>query len=152
MSCDAIKAALAPFLECVETTEGARVVTHCLYPSFNPVEVYVVKYGDGYRVHDGGGADRAAWAHGRDELLIRKMLARYALRYHATAKEGVIVADAADTSWLMSAILAVANASAGAANATVERVIAAAEIDLVERVFGVLRHRYGEKEIGRKVP
>ena len=152
MSCDAIKAALAPFLECAETGEGTCISTHCLYPSFDPVNVYVIKLGDGFRVHDGGGADRSSWLHGRDEQLSHKMLARYASRYHLTVKDGVLTANAPSASWLLSAILSVANASSLAANATIERVVASAELDLVERVFGVLSRRYGEGNVKRKVP
>ena len=152
MSCDDVFAALAPFHTCVETVDGARVTTHCLYPSFEPVEVYVVRFGDGFRVHDGGGADRAAWLHGRDEQLIRKMLSRQAARYHLTLDDGALSTEAPDASWLLSAILSVANASATAANAVIERAVAAAEYDLVEKVYGVLSKRYGSERVKRKFP
>ena len=151
MSCDVIKSALSPFLECSEKVDGCRVITHCLYPSFDPVVVYVVRFGDGYRVHDGGGADRAAWLHGRDEQLIRKMIGRQAARFGLSVINGALTGDVPDATWLLSAILSVANASAAAANAALERAAVAAELDLVERVFGVLRKRFGEENVKREV-
>jgi hypothetical protein len=152
MSCSDVLAALAPFHACVDTLDGARVTTHCLYPSFEPVQIYVVRFGDGFRVHDGGGADRAAWLHGRDEQLIRKMLLRQAARYHLALRDGILSAEAPNSSALLSAILAVANASASAANAVIERAVAAAEHDLVERVYGVLSKRYGTERVKRNFP
>ena len=44
------------FLLCEETPEGARVATHCLYPSFESVRVFVARLSDGFNVHDGSGA------------------------------------------------------------------------------------------------
>ena len=135
MPCADVIEAFAGFNSCVEFEHGTRVSTHCLYPSFDPVNVYVVRFGDGFRVHDGGGAERASWLHGRDDKLTTRMLNRYAQRYDLKHSNGVLTGDAATIDWLYSAILAVANASAAAANAAVEHVVAAAESSLRERVF-----------------
>jgi hypothetical protein len=111
--CEDLRVALGSSTLYVETDDGARVTTHCLYPSFEPVTVFVVRMGELYRVHDGGGAERAAWTHGRDEHLIGRMLARHAARYQLKVVDGVLLADAQSLEWLHSAVLAVANASAG---------------------------------------
>ena len=66
-----ILASLKRFAALADTDEGARLETHCLYPSFDPVHAFIAKVGDGYKVHDGAGAFRSAWDHGRDVGLIR---------------------------------------------------------------------------------
>jgi hypothetical protein len=139
MSCDSIKAALAAFSSCTETQEGSRVATHCLYPSFDPVHVFVVRFGGGFRVHDGGGAARAAWVHGRDDNLIGRMLTKQAIRYQVAVVGDALVADAPNAEWLGAAILAVANASAAAAHAALDRFVVASEAVLKEKMLTVLK-------------
>lgn len=139
MSCDAIQAALAEFNLCLETQDGCRVVTHCMYPSFDPVHVYAVRFGDGFQIHDGSGAHRSAWMHGREEAIVSKALKRWASRYHLTLlANNALSCTVTDASWLTGAILAVANASAGAANEVVEHIAAATETALKERIYNVL--------------
>ncbi|MEP0321610.1 hypothetical protein [Bauldia litoralis] len=150
MDCRSIKDALARFHDVVDTVDGCRVLTHCLYPSFDPVEVYVVRLGDGFRVHDGGGAERAAWTHGRTDNLIGKMMRRHATRYNLAVRDGAIVGEAPSIEWVASAILSVANASAAAAVAAVDRAVAVAEDELADAVFGVLRRRVGEQHVTRE--
>ena len=133
MSCDDIQAALAAFNSCTETDQGSRVATHCLYPSFEPVDVFVVRLGDGFRVHDGGGATRSAWLHGRDESLIGRMVSKQAVRYQISVVGDTLVADAPNLDWLGSAILAVANASAAAAYAALDRFVSASEAALKDK-------------------
>jgi hypothetical protein len=137
--CDDIKAALSAFEVCTETEQGSRVTTHCLYPSFDPVNVFVVRFGDGFRVHDGGGAVRSAWTHGRDNNLISRMLTKQAERYEIMVVDDALVADAPSIDWLGSAILAVANASAAAAHAALDRVVSATETALKEKILRVLK-------------
>jgi hypothetical protein len=115
------------------------VATHCLYPSFDPVNVFVVRFGDGFRVHDGGGAIRSAWLHGRDASLIGRMLSKQALRYQISVVGDALVAEAPNVEWLGSAILAVANASAAAAHAAVDRFVAASEAALKDKMLAVLK-------------
>jgi hypothetical protein len=94
MICDDVRAALGAGEVCEESTAGARVVTHCLYPSFTPVSVFVTKLGDGYRVTDAGGAVRSAWIHGREEKALERVLAREAARFHLKVSNSALVADA----------------------------------------------------------
>src|SRR4051812_45181948 len=112
MTCNDVRAALSAFESCAETPSGARVATHCLYPSLEPVDVYVARYGDGFRVHDDGGAYREAWLHGREDGLVQRMLTRTAERYQVSVVDSCIVADAKSQEWLPAAIVAVANAAA----------------------------------------
>jgi hypothetical protein len=152
MVCEAVQAALGPLQSCIETSDGARVTTQCLYPSFDPVTVFVARVGEVYRVHDGGGAERSAWTHGRDDQLIRRMLARHAARYHIKVVDGRLEAEAPGPDWLLSAILAVANASANAANAILERTIAAGEGALRDKVYDVLSKALEPKTVLRDFP
>jgi hypothetical protein len=148
MTCDDVRAALSAFEICVETEEGSRVTTHCLYPSFDPVNVYVVRFGDGFRVHDGGGALKAAWTHGREEPAIKKALGKKAARFEVNLLEDCsLVVDAPSVEWLTSAILAVANASAAAAHDVVDKVVSATERVLRDRILDVLKRTVRESAI-----
>src|SRR6266478_6551619 len=92
-ACNDIRAALSAFEVCTETEQGSRVTTHCLYPSFEPVNVFVVRFGGGFRVHDGGGAIRSAWTHGREESLVARMLTKQALRYQIKVVDDALVTE-----------------------------------------------------------
>jgi hypothetical protein len=132
-------AALAEFNVCLETQDGSRITTHCLYPSFDPVNVFVSRFGEGFQIHDGGGAHRSSWMHGRDDLIAGKALKRWAARYQLAVTEGqALQCVVQDISWLSNAILGVANASAGAANEIVEHVAVATETALKTRIYNVL--------------
>ncbi len=124
------------------------MVTHCLYPSFERVRVFVTKFGDGYRVTDGGGAARCAWDHRRDAGMSKKLLEREARRYSVASSDLFIVAEASNLDWLYSAIIAVANASASAAGTADGKVAAAAEEALKDKIFTRLSHVFSASEIG----
>jgi hypothetical protein len=66
------------------------------------------------------------------------MVNRQAAAYHLTVTDDALVAEIESADWLPSAVLAVANASARAAHAAAERVVAATEIALKERILSVL--------------
>jgi hypothetical protein len=138
-ACEDIRLALSAFEVCTETEQGSRVTTHCLYPSFEPVNVFVVRFGGGFRVHDGGGAVRSAWTHGREESLVARMLTKQALRYEIKVVDDSLVAEVPSVDWLASAILAVANASAAAAHAALDRFVTATETVLKDKILKVLK-------------
>ncbi len=138
MACEDIRAALASLSGCEETDQGSRVTTQCMYPSFDPVAVYVVGYGDGFKVHDGGGAIRAGWDHARDAHLVRRMLVRQAAAYHLKMVDDSLVVEVPSKDWLASAIVAVANASASAAHSAVASAVNAAEAALKDRIYQIL--------------
>jgi hypothetical protein len=148
MICEDIRLSLAEGEFCEETENGARVATHCLYPSFEPVEVFVAKFGDGYIITDGGGAVNSAWLHGRDE--IRKLVERESARYGVTANDGVIQSRVPSIEWLRSAIIGVANASASAAAAALERAAVAAERVLGDKIYDALTHVVPKSSIARE--
>lgn len=151
MICEDIRAAMGAGEICEETEAGARVTTHCLYPSFDPVSVFVVKIGSGYRVSDAGGALRNAWTGGRDEALSNRMLAKEAARYHLRVSDYALVAEVPSLDWLRAAILAVANASAAVAHTALGKIVAAAEGELKDRIRETLRHLAPEDNIGEDV-
>lgn len=120
---------------CSQSDEGARLLTDCLYPSFEQVTVYITRHGDGYRVTDGGGAVTVAFRHGRDEYAMKAALTLASHRYSLTVAEGVLVAEALSADWVLPAILAVANGSAIAAMAAVEHISAAQDNDFKLRIL-----------------
>lgn len=134
MICEDIRAAMGAGEVCEESEAGARVATHCLYPSFEPVTVLVSKLGDGYRISDAGGAVRNAWIHGRDEGVSSRLLSREAARHHLKVSGDALTADVPSIDWLRAAILAVANASAAVAQAALSKAATASESDLKERI------------------
>jgi len=134
MSCDLIRLAMAGFDACEPTLDGSRIATHCLYPSFESVHVYVVKEGGTFVVHDAKGAFNSAWGHARDEKIITAALDKEALRYHLRNDGNRLVTSDVPGDWLRPAILAVANASAAAATNAVARVVAVADEALVAKI------------------
>ncbi|THD43879.1 MAG: hypothetical protein E7774_11890 [Bradyrhizobium sp.] len=149
MPCAEISSALSEFARCEETPLGARIATHCLYPSFEPVHVFVAKVGDEYRVHDGRGAFEAAQIHGRDVVTATHAIEHEAAYFHLRFLDCSVVANVSSSDWLESAILSVANASSLGANRAVARHLAAAEIALVDRIEETLSLTFGAKRYQR---
>ena len=150
-ACDAISKALMSFGLCVNTSEGSRIQTHCLYPSFEPVYVFVAKVGDEYKIHDGGGAYRESWLHGRDEALISRYLKSESKKYHLELVGNSLVCSASSVDWLGAAIVSVANASSIVAGRAVEHAIAVAEEALIDRIEHNLKNFFRPEQIGRDV-
>lgn len=134
MVCEEIRSAMATFATCEETSDGARIATHCLYPSYETAHVYVVRVGNHYRVHDGGEAFRSAWSHGRDEKAINRAITAEASRFHLSVLDNRMVSQDVASEWIVAAVLSVSNASTRAANAVVARFVAAAEEALTDRI------------------
>jgi hypothetical protein len=151
MTCEDIRKAMADFDGCEQTPEGSRIATHCLYPSFEHVRVFVAKMGDGYTVHDGAGAYNTAWLHGRDAELIGKSISEAAERFHIYVAGKAIAARVNSIDWLTSGILSVANASSLAAHDAVDRVMAAQEEALIDRIGKTLSETVSPKDISKNV-
>lgn len=151
MTCDDLRKAMADFELCEQTPQGARIATHCLYPSFEHVRVFVAKIGDGFTVHDGDGAYNTAWLHGRDAELIGKSLSEAAHRFDIYVAGKAITARVSSIDWLTSGILSVSNASAMAAHDAVDRIMAAQEEALVDRMGKTLIEIVGPRHISRNV-
>ncbi len=123
----------------LETVDGVRVSTDCLYPSFSTVNVYIVKKGNGYIVHDAGEAASCAWIHGRDYESVLKRFKKSASLYRCDFEENVFKVVAQSSEWLRSAVLSVANAAADAANAVVSKANLEKNINLEQMLEKVLK-------------
>ena len=134
MKCAELMALVESGRLCEDTELGARYATHCLYPSSEPVDVYITRWGKGYRVTDGGGAGRSVWRHGRDDAALSHGFKKARDAFSVDVRDGVIVAETEDEHWLYPAVLAVANASAAAALTALEHVTASSEKQLVKAI------------------
>ncbi|HWV60283.1 MAG TPA: hypothetical protein VN034_06500 [Sphingopyxis sp.] len=119
MNCADLNSLLTRIPRCRELDGGSHLRTDCLYPSSDPVMVFVKKqsFGDGFRVDDCGGAWRSAQRHGSPSV---GMFDKASRRYSVNAESGMLWAESNNSEWLVPAILAVANASAMAARAALE--------------------------------
>lgn len=143
MNCAELMKLVHAGMACEETEQGAKYVTHCLYPSSEPVEVYVTRWGKGYRVTDGGGAGRSVWRHGRDDSCLTQGMKKARDVYSIEVRDGAIVAETEDEHWLFPAVLAVANASALAAATALDHLTTSSEKQLVKAI---------RRELERVVP
>lgn len=150
MICEKIRNSLEDIEDCSITEMGARVKTQCLYPSFEPVHVYVVGFGDGYLVHDGGNTNSLAWMHGRDGRAVTSALKSAADRYSIAYQDGMLSTKIESLDWLRNAILAVSNAAALGAHDVVSKVSKIVEIDLKERMNEVLERSIDLRKIARE--
>lgn len=149
--CQFAIAALADGDVCEQVDEGARVRTHCMYPSFEPVHVYIWRFGEGFVVHDRGEAAARAWSHGREERVANRYLNRTAVRYGLRYEKSRLSVQVEDAGWLRSAILSVANAAAQGCWSAVEH-LARSEADaLRERINIELVNSFGLKSVGSEV-
>ena len=150
MNCDNLLTLLENETTCLKTEYGYRLVTQCLYPSADPVSVFISQYGDGYRVTDGGGAVRSAMIHGRDQHVMASAFSKACKRHSVIDQEGMLVAEPSNDDWLYSAILAVANASAMAAQDAIEAVAEANENDLKLKIGDMLKMAVPESNIAKQ--
>lgn len=150
MRCAEIHEALSMFQTCAETPQGSRITTHCLYPSFEPVDVFVYGLGTGYRVHDFGGARRESWLHGIDEVYMSRILNQEAARHQIRVENGQLSAEAPEAEWLFAAVTAVANASANAARIATERSAVAADEILLTKMENILTTSFPSKIVRRQ--
>jgi hypothetical protein len=151
MVCDDIRKAMAGFEACEQTPEGARIATHCLYPSFEHVRVFVGKGDDAFTVHDGAGAFNTSWLHGRDEEIIGRSLNEAAERFDIFVAGKALVARIKSIDWLTSGILTVANASSIAAHDAVDKIVAAQEEALIDRIAKSLTEVISPKYVSKNV-
>ncbi|WP_267358617.1 MULTISPECIES: hypothetical protein [unclassified Methylobacterium] len=135
LRCSDLEAVIRNLHSCREVNGEARVTTHCLYPSFEPVVVSISRFGDGFHVHDDGGSCRESWLNGRDDPAISRLVLKEAEKLQVKFKKGVIFGNARTVDWLPSVVLAVANASAGAAAALLEQNIQSTETDLKSEIY-----------------
>lgn len=152
MKCDLTVAALAD-LQCEETADGARILTHCLYPNFDQVAVYVQTHLDGFLVHDNGACFDIAFDEGQSPTAMKGTMREYSALFGADTDDHRIFARALSGEWLASAIMSVANASSSAATALLN----SASDDRVEdrefreRTYLTLCDAFNSKHVPRRI-
>lgn len=138
MDCEFLRQLAAKHSACERTERGLRFETQCYYPSFDRVAVYVSRFGDGFRITDGGDAASSAFIHGRDESAFQSSLKRASSRFGVEPKGSILLAQVENEDWLFPAILAVANAASMAAFETSTKVAKKVTRELRERMRAIL--------------
>ena len=146
MQCEDFMPLIGQFATCVQTELGTEFITHCLYPSADPVLVYVQRRENGFTVSDGGGALRSALAHGRS---IDGFFESASKRYSVAVRGGMLIAEPSNDEWLYPAVLAVSNASAMAARLAIEASISKSERTLKTAIFDGLKAAVPASKIGK---
>lgn len=147
MNCQEIDSLMTRIPRCEATSQGVRLMTHCLYPSADPVWVYVDRKINGFRVSDKGGALRSALVHGcKGQGNFDSVCKRYAVDY----REGEFVAEPESADWLWAAVLAISNASSEAARDALETAMGKTEKGLNAGIFDALKSIVPESRIARK--
>lgn len=145
MNCADLDSLLTRTPLCSEVEGGVRFTTHCLYPSSDPVSVFIGERAGGYRVTDGGGAWRSAQHFGRAN---EGMFERACKRHSVEMAGGIILARAPNQEWLYPAAMAVANASAMAAQAALDTSVWA-EKSLNAAIYETLARHIPKHRIAR---
>lgn len=150
MKCDTIISALSD-LQCRETAEGARVLTHCLYPNFEQVAVYVQSHLDGFLVHDGGAGFDFAFLEGRNPTNLKTHMRDFASMYGVNSDDHRIFGRALTPEWLPNVVMAVANASSTAVNALVSARADQEDREFREQAYEALRDAFTSDNVARRV-
>lgn len=150
MDCTELQNILDSRRYCERSSLGMKLLTQCLYPSADPVYVHVGTWGDGFRVSDGGGAVESALVHGRDDYSIQVGLHSARDRHSLRVEGGQLVAEVPNRDWLPSAILAVANGAAHAAEVATDHQTKKAEKTLAAKIGHALHELAPERLIARE--
>lgn len=138
MDCSNLLAILDRNRVCETSEFGAKIATQCLYPSADPVYAHVAKWGDGFRVTDGGDLLRNVLVHGRDDRALTAGLWEACKRHSLTVEGAMLYADVPNEDWLMAAVLALANGAALAASVAVEHETRKGERTLLAKMYAAL--------------
>jgi hypothetical protein len=147
MDCEMLHALLNDRSYCERTEYGHKLLTHCYYPSFERVAVYVSQFGDGFIVTDGGGAASAAFMHGKDDATFAESARRAANRFSLEIEGGVLLARTDTKDWLHAAMLAVANGAAMASAEASEHIALKRETELRTAIKSALLEVVAEHNI-----
>lgn len=139
--CDTIMVSAAKFWSCKETENGARIRTTCVFPSFEPVFVYVVRFGGGFVVHDAGEAMGVILSSGQDGDVAKRAIRSECKRYDLSFEDRRISLKIDAIEWLETAIVSVANTAASAARVALTDVRRKSEQDLSDILFQLLEPR-----------
>lgn len=147
MNCHEIDSLLTRIPRCEPTSQGVRLLTDCLYPSSDPVWIYIEAKSKGYRVSDRGGALQSSLKHGCTALHSFDTACR---KFSVDYREGEFVAEPDDADWLWPAIAAVSNASSMAARDSLENAMSKTEKSLKAAIFEALKSVVPESKIARR--
>jgi hypothetical protein len=139
--CEKIFERVPSLLQCVETDNGVRIRTTCLYPSFEPIFMYVVKLGDGYVVHDAGETLSVILAHGQTHKLAKKHINAECKKFGLKAAHRRISVTINAIEWLETAIVSVANAATAASHSAVRDIKNKEESNLADAILDIIRDR-----------
>lgn len=146
LDCNQIIQSLDEYSRCETNEFGNKITTHVMYPSFEPVSVFVVSRGDLIEVHDGRGAFECASLHAIEGGGIRRACIESAQRFSCNVENEFITITVENVDWLYSAITSVANASSLAAHKIVTRKSTTREQNLIVKTKHLIDEgRWGAK-------
>lgn len=137
LDCSRISDVMAGYYQCESTDTGARISTHCMYPSFEQVSVFIVNFGDDIVVHDGGGAMRSAWDHGRNNRSVTRVFSSSAASFGCEFSNGQFQVSVPSEDWLFGAVATIANASSDAARAVTGKARVSREDNIIAKAKDV---------------
>lgn len=132
LDCAGLDDAFAPFKGCQVTSQGLRVSTDCLLPSFEQLHVFIVQKGTEFIIHDDGAAARSGWDHGADHPSIKSATAASARAFSCDVTDVQLSITVPSREWLWSGVVTVANASADAARRVVGKTAAVKESSVIQ--------------------
>ncbi len=150
--CETISFGRAHLWACQETENGARIRTTCVFPSFEPVFVYVAKLGDGFVIHDAGETMANILAHGQEGDTAKRVIRSECKRYDVAFGERRISLRIEALEWLETAIIAVANTAATAARAAIKDNNKKGERDLADVIYALLEPKLARGKISKGFP
>lgn len=150
--CDIILDSTSSLWSCTETENGARIRTTCVFPSFEPIFVYVAKLGEGFVVHDAGETVAVIMGHGQDGDAAKRAIRSECTRYDVAFGERRISLKIDAAEWLETAVVAVANTAASAARNALKDNNKKAERDLADVIFELLEPRLAKGTVTKGFP
>lgn len=150
VACDPTILNALTFWSCQETANGARIRTTCLFPAFEPVFVYVVKFGDGFIVHDAGETMAVILSNGQDGETAKRTITAECKRYDISCEERRISLKIDAAEWLDTAIVSVANAAANAARNALNEVSKRSDRELIDALVDIISPRVAKGSLTRE--
>lgn len=150
VACDKSILNAVKFWSCDETLNGARIRTTCLFPSFEPVFVYVVKFGEGYIVHDAGETMATIISHGQDGEIAKRAMVAECKRFDVNCEERRISVKIDASEWLDTAIVSVANTAANAAKSALSDVTKKTDKELIDALFDFIAPKVSKGSISKE--
>lgn len=151
-ACNIVLTNAAKLWSCKETENGARIRTTCIFPSFEPVFVYVIKFGDGFIVHDAGETMGVILSHGQEADVAKRFIRSECKRYDLSLEDRRISLKIDALEWLETAIVSVANTASTAARLAIAEVSKKADIDLADVLFDLLEPKLSKGTLAKDFP